>query len=135
MSHTQTRGCTHIAHAEGYHELVWYDSSLSTVDEYIAHVARIYTELPADTHLIRWLVRDAGTAGLPSVNYFSNRVRELERRFPDRPNTRAAILYGKGIKLLLLNAMITLTNLRGRDTTRFFPLDGEAEARAWLLAK
>lgn len=132
MDITGTGGCEYRLLENGIHEFIWYKSDREAVDQYIAGIARVYDTADPNS-LIRWLLRDGGISGLPSVNYFLQQVRDLERRYPDRPRTRAAVLYGSGVKILLLNCLVTLTNIRGKDNTRFFPLHQEAEAIAWLL--
>ncbi|MCU0513971.1 MAG: hypothetical protein MUE40_15550 [Anaerolineae bacterium] len=113
------------------HDFVWRRNDRAAVDEYIAHLARIYDTAPAQ-QTIFWLVRDGGT-GIPPIRYFLQQVSALEKRYPQRPPTRAAVLYGTGIRLTLLNALMTMTNLYGRDHTRFFTLDQYDAAVTWLI--
>ena len=115
----------------GIHEIFWYTSDRASVDRYMDYIASVYEVTPPRV-ITRWLHRDEG-CGLPSINYLLQKARELQGRYPNRPPTRSAILYGTGIKLLMLNGLIILANTLGKDTTRFFPYNEEAKALIWLM--
>jgi hypothetical protein len=114
----------------GIHEIFWYSNDHAAVDKYMLYIASVY-ETAAPGVVTRWLHRDEGV-GLPSINYLLQKARELQVKYPYRPPTRSAILYGTGIKLLMLNGLIILANTLGKDTTRFFPHSEEAQALTWL---
>jgi hypothetical protein len=115
----------------GIHEIFWYSNDRAAVDKYMEYIAGVY-ETTGPRTITRWVHRDQGI-GLPSINYLLQKARELQARYPARSPTRSAILYGSGIKLLMLNGLIILANTIGRDTTRFFPQGEDTKALEWLL--
>jgi len=131
-SETQTAKCTYIAHDDGVHEFILADGSNETLDQWLHHTDRIFSEHPPG-QLLRVLYvsqRDL----LPSIPALMARVRILYKRHPMRPPARQVIIYDNPRMVSILNVFVQMSNLTGRaDATRFFGKDQREEALEWLM--
>lgn len=87
--------CAYHLHDNGIHELTYYESSRYAVDEMIAHVENILTQLPPDVTLIRVLTDSSQAASQP-FQYMLSKLRALATKYPNHPYIRSASLFDGG---------------------------------------
>jgi hypothetical protein len=124
--------CRYTIDDSGIHKWTWYDFSHQAVDEWLAQLETIYAQA-ADgetVHIIHYFQAHR----LPSVSYIVRQMRELHRRYPDQPRTRAAVLYHSEVMADYLQMIARLLDRPEIDQTRFFGIDRYREALTWVLA-
>lgn len=121
---------------DNIHEFIFYDSSNTTVDEYIE---MWHTQMPAywrsqmqpgDT--LRVLL-DFCHAGLPFGPYIVQRLREYGRLFPDRPPLRIAYLHSGGPLVSSVQTISSMAELPAPTERAYFLRHERAQAVEWLL--
>ncbi|MCS6836688.1 MAG: hypothetical protein NZ750_11820 [Anaerolineae bacterium] len=127
---TKTSKRLYVAHDNGIHEFIFPDVSNETLDWWFAQLDQIYIK-HANDGVVRFLYLSADL--LPSISAVTTRVRAQNRRLPNRPATRVAVLYNNARTMVYLNVFSQIANTVGRDTTRFFNKDHRQEAIEWLL--
>ena len=130
MDTGQIQLCEYHRLDNGVHQFTWHNNDYDAVDEYIVHLMRIYGTV--EPYLQRRIMNVATEVGLPAIKYVLRKMRDVDARFPDRLPNRMALVLSPAVKPLMLNALITLTTVRGKDTTRFFPVTKSDEAMNWL---
>lgn len=125
-------GCLYTRHYSGIHRFVFSDSSTAAIDTWIHHLETLYREDADDTLL---MLVDARRAGVQPLSYITERSREINACYPERPATRTAFLYDTHFAASLARNCIVMLSRIGMDTVRFFPGDQhESDAVVWLLA-
>jgi hypothetical protein len=131
ITHTKTP-CLHITLDNGIHHFVFSESSPAAVDAWIDALETLYRSSASDT-VLRMLV-DSREADVQPLHYVTRRGREVNDRYPDRPETRTAFLYRDNFSASLARTCIVMLSRIGRDSVQFFPgAEEEATALAWLL--
>jgi hypothetical protein len=133
MLNTQTHEhCTYTHLPNGVHRFVFTSSSPEAVDEWITHLEKLYAN-SSRKRVLRILVDSREVAGQP-LDYASERSREMNARFPNRPPTRTAFLYSAIFLESLARTFIIMLSRIDMDKVQFFPGDSrEADAMAWLV--
>lgn len=115
----------------GIHELTWLSAARDGVDEWIRYSASLYqSHSPDDTLCFLHVVLHAQ---FPPMSYVMQQAWQLQRQYPQQPNTRSAIIFTSRFFGGFINTLSQLLNRKGKDLTRFFAEYERAEAMAWLL--
>ena len=120
--------------SEGIHQFVFREPTKEAIDDFFRKLEHIFTSNPkAGTN--RYIV-DITQAGDRDVSLVTNvqRFRRLETLYPDRPRGRTVILHRPGLAYSFIDSFIRAL-APSRDVTRFFPVDKQDEAVAWLLSE
>ena len=121
--------CLYTLLPNGIHEFKSLGVSREAWDAYLNHQTRI-VEQYANSPVLNFLYD--GTIGSVSLQYVSRTSQEWLKQHPNRPFTRAAILYNDNVLFSLADLLIR--SLRAKNTSiRFFRGDRREAAVAWLL--
>ena len=127
-------GCEYTVTEQGIHQFVFREPSKEAIDDFFHKLEYIFTTTPnAGTN--RYIV-DITQAGEKDVSLVTNvqRFRRLDTLFPQRPRGRTVILHRPGLAYSFIDSFIRAL-APSRDVTRFFPVDKQDEAVAWLLSE
>ena len=121
--------CVYEVLDRGIHRFVWTAQTPELVDEYLAHIERIYNTQPYNKRL-RLLIDVR--AAIPPFRYGLYRSKQFFSKYPMQPETRAAYICPSSILITLLDSSLRM--LPPGAERRFFLDDQEEDALAWLLA-
>lgn len=133
LTHITTERCQYTPLGNGVHKFIFADPSPAAVDEWIEHLEDLYAHsLPGET--MCFLVDSCEVATQP-LAYVTQRAREINMRYPQRPGTRTAFLYKTNFLASLARTFIIMLSRVGLDKVQFFPgSNREDDALAWLLS-
>jgi hypothetical protein len=129
--HHNASSAAYVRHDNGIHEFIFRDKSKRSADEVFAWVEELNASLSPDETMLELV--DI-SAGLPPINYVTQRVRELQKRFPRLPKMRVAFLYQAHSVLSILAALLALLPMSGLAVRQFHVKDRQA-AIEWLLRR
>jgi len=123
--------CVYTYLSSGIHKFAFTESSAEAVDEWFDMMETLYNSHP--NGVLRILV-DSSEIGVQPLSYASQRVRQVNANYPNRPATRTAFLYRTNFLASLARTFIIMFSRVGVDKVQFFPGDNrEQEALTWLL--
>ncbi len=128
-----TQMLKYVYHSENdIHEIVYRGASCEVFDDYIRFVESLYEESRnASTALLRLLL-NGENAGVPPVNYIMSQLRAVYARYPDRPNSRSAVIIRDRAIASVVDTAFRM--IRAKDMVRFFLPAQREQAIQWLLA-
>ncbi len=133
---TATVDCSSSRDENGVYIITLHTPTRGAIEQYFRHVeAATQHALEHNEKLILY-VMDASPLGSksPSLVYFFQKARQFRKHFPNRPVTRTAVIYDKGIILSLVNSfMRSIGNDDDHDGMRFFNPSEREDAMAWLM--
>lgn len=116
--------CIYLRHEGDIHEFILQDSSRAAFEDYMTLFEQIYED---DRQAHRFMVDLS--AGLPSMTYAFNRMKQFMRRADDRPR-RVALMHNAHVLLTVAQSFVQL--LGSSATIRFFNIIEREEALSWL---
>lgn len=120
---------TYRHHDEGWHELVFHESSHAAIDALYVQLD-LFFQRPL-TEKIHVLVDMTESGTLPMVYAFQT-IRPLMARYPQRPPTRYALLSANRLDLMQL-VKSTIVAIHPQINANYFGGNQRAAALAWLL--
>lgn len=122
--------CGYEVLENGIHRFEWTAQAPELVDEFLAHIERIYNTQPYNASLN--ILIDARMA-IPPIRYGLHKSKEFFARYPMQPETRAAYICPSSILITLLDSSLRMLPVSSKR--RFFLYDEEGEAIDWLLKR
>jgi hypothetical protein len=113
----------------GVHQFLFTESSHRAVDEWLAGMSKIAIHNQHDG-TIRYIL-DNTLSGMIPLSYALKRLQEINKRFPDRPRTRVAVIHPQHFMISVMDSFFRLLR-SDKDVLRFFPTGRRDEAVAWL---
>lgn len=129
---TQPEEVNYVLHDNGVHEIIIHNTSRPAADAFIAHVDRIFSDLPDDAKVVRMIFHSKHSGMLPVI-YLMPRLRELLGKHRNRPATRTAFVRESGVFINMLDTFIRMVR-NSNDTVRYFHTSQYDEAVEWLFA-
>jgi hypothetical protein len=120
---------TYRHHDEGWHELIFHESSHAAVDALYAQL-NLFFQKPL-TEKIHVLVDMTESGTLPIVYGFQT-IRPLMTRYPQRPRTRYAFLSANRLDLIRLVKTAAVA-IHPQINANYFGSGQRAAALTWLL--
>jgi hypothetical protein len=133
MSNDDVRGCLYHLRDDGIHEFIFTGKGEKGLDEFFEYAEHVFASY-ADEPLLRYYIDATRTDGNTSMVQMMRRFRDLEARYPGRPDGRTALIH-KPNALVTLGATFIDTFAPRRDRTRLFREGKEAVAIEWLLSQ
>jgi hypothetical protein len=124
-----TPHASYILHENGIHEFIFKDDSRRAADDVFGWTDQLNAVTPRE-QTIREIMNIS--AGLPSITYLTQRMREMKARYPQMPKLRVAFLYDSPSVLSFLAAVLALVKLGDLAVQRFHVKDRDAAVQ-WLL--
>lgn len=130
MTNESEKGCLYHLRDDGIHQFIFTGRGEHGLDEFFEQVELIFNTY-ADAPLLKYYVDATRAQGNSSMVNMMRRFRELEARYPERPDGRTALIH-KPNALVTLGATFIDTFAPNRDKTRLFPQGKEDKALEWL---
>lgn len=125
------RSCECILRDDGIYHAILYDRLRLTIDEYFAHSRRIFDTTPPEQR-VNFLIDTRPSGGqIPVLNYITEKSREMNALYPNRPALGVAILIEMSVFSRILDLSLNLF-LRRNDRMRLFNTTDFDTAVAWL---
>lgn len=124
-----TPHASYILHENGIHEFIFKDDSRRAADDVFGWTDQLNAVTPRE-QTIREILNIS--AGLPSITYLTQRMREMKARYPQMPKLRVAFLYDSPSVLSFLAAVLALVKIGDLAVQRFHVKERDA-AIQWLL--
>ena len=121
---------------EGVYKIVFHNSSRAAVTELYARIETVIHQTTSD-HMILILLDASDLKRLPSIPEIFRKAREFEKRFPDAPPSRFAIMVNPGVLMSLVQSFVnSLSSYQSAyNRARFFKQEQYDEAVEWLVAE
>jgi hypothetical protein len=129
LERVDTSVMTYRLHDEGWHELIFHESSHAAVDA-LYHQLDLFFQRPL-TEKIHVLLDMTESGTLPMVYGFQT-IRPLMTRYPQRPRTRYAFLSANRLDLMRL-VKSTVVAIYPQISANYFGSGQRQTALEWLL--
>lgn len=125
--------CLYAQLPSGIHELTYTEASRRAVDDFVAHILRIYAEAQAnDVGETRLFLIDNSRVGSQPIKYTLERLREVLGQMDENYSSRVAILYTNSLLINMIKSLVNSLPRRHREF-RIFGVNEREAAIEWLM--
>lgn len=122
--------CKHLQHAEGFHEFIFLAASRQSIDEWFAHLERLYPSAPLGG-TVRLLLNIERSGMLP-LTYTAQQARQFINHNRVNLRLKLAYLHTASFPLTLVQRFWRSMQLDGDFEAAYFLVEERPAALDWL---